>query len=73
MAGVSFGSAALSAASSVAVAAYQASIGFTARHEATHAQQIVTTKQYIVEFEAAYKMGDVSEEDWKEHLLLRDK
>ena len=73
MAGVAFGSAALGGAASVAAAAYQATSGFTARHEATHAQQIETTKRYIAEFGAGYKIGEVSEEDWKEYLLLRTK
>ena len=73
MAAVTVGSAALGGAASIAAAAYQASAAFTARHEATHAQQIETTKQYIAEFEKAYEKGEVYEEDWKEYLILRDK
>lgn len=73
MAGVAFGSTVLGAGISLATAVYQTSTGFAARHETTHAQQIETTKRYIAEFEDAYKRDEVSEEDWKQYLILRER
>lgn len=72
MAGVAFGGAALSGGFALAAAGYQTSTGFAARHETTHAQQIETTKRYISEFEDAYRRDEVSEEDWKQYLAIRD-
>ncbi|KJA14261.1 hypothetical protein HYPSUDRAFT_220561 [Hypholoma sublateritium FD-334 SS-4] len=73
MAGVAFGSTLLGGATSLATAVYQTSSAFAARHETTHAQQIETTKQYIAEFESAYIRNEVSEEDWRQYLILREK
>ena len=72
MAGVAFGDAALGGGFALAAAGYQTSAGFAARHEITHAQQIEATKRYITEFEDSYKRDEVSEEDWKQYLSIRD-
>lgn len=73
MAGLAFGGPALGGGFSLAAAGYQTSTGFAARHETTHAQQVETTKRYVAEFEDAYKKDEVTEEDWKQFLSIRDK
>lgn len=73
MAGLAFGAAALGGGFALAAAGYQAGTGFTARHEASHVQQVEATRRYIEGFERAYKDGQVSEDDWLKFLAIRAK
>ena len=48
-----------------------AGVGFTSRHENTHAQQVAEMKRHVSDFEAAYKRQEVTEHDWQQFLTFR--
>jgi len=67
------GAAAIGAGATIGAALYTAASGFIARHENTHSLQVTEIRRHIADFEAAYKQGEVAEDDWRTYLDIRDK
>ena len=63
----------LGAGATIGAALYTAASGFIARHENTHSLQVTEIRRHIADFEAAYKRGEVAEDDWRTYLDIRDK
>ncbi|KJA26642.1 hypothetical protein HYPSUDRAFT_213201 [Hypholoma sublateritium FD-334 SS-4] len=58
----------------LAAAGYAAGTGFTARHEAVHAQQVAYMNRLIAEFEDAYyRKKEVTQAEWNQFMILREK
>ena len=66
-----FGTAAIGAGVALGAAAYTAATGFIARHENVHSMQVTEIRRHIIDFETAYRMGEVTEEDWEKYLAIR--
>ena len=52
-------------------ACYAAGVGFTSRHENTHAQEVAELKRHISDFKEAYAREEVTEHDWQDFLTIR--
>ena len=65
------GTAAIGAGAAFGAVAYAAATGFIARHENVHSVQVADIRLHIFDFEAAYRRGEVTEEDWGKYLVLR--
>jgi hypothetical protein len=53
-------------------AVYTAATGFAARHETTHSLLVTEIRRLVTDFEAAYRRGDVTEDDWQRYQAIRD-
>lgn len=65
------GAAAIGAGAALGAAVYTAAIGFVSRHESVHSIQVTEIRRHVAEFEAAYRRGEVTEEDWRVYLTIR--
>ena len=66
------GAAAIGMAATMGAALYTAASGFIARHENTHSLRVTEIRRHIADFEAAYAQGEVTEDDWRTYLAIRN-
>jgi hypothetical protein len=64
--------AAIGAGAVLGGAVYAAATGFVSRHETTHSLQVTEIRRLVTDFEAAYRSGEVIEDDWQRYQAIRD-
>ncbi|KDR84538.1 hypothetical protein GALMADRAFT_133811 [Galerina marginata CBS 339.88] len=64
--------AAIGAAVSVGVAAYNANSGFSGRHDHSHDAQAAETRRLVDDFEKLRKTGDIADEDYGEYVEKKE-